>query len=638
MTARTERGQVLVIVALALVVLLGASAFTIDLGRQAAEERFLQNAADAGALAGCNALVDGATQATALQRVREVATYNLASSPAGTSATIAASGAEEYVDGHFGNPYQLIDGALYDGSSQSIFVAIRSEVGTTMGRLLGRETLGAAGRARCTLEPQPLIPFVARRYQNPPNGPGFVDHVATATSSTVGTADPTNPRGYNGSRFPASEIEPGPNFQLFGPNSQATNNSFRGFVALDVRDFTGAASRQYYNGATSGMNTNTLKEHHSRYVSDPYPGPPIPPVESPPGGGTQIGILNGVTAAHSTQPFSNRFNDGDRLLLAVYDGTVMSIPDFAIRPPNLISLPTNTGGTPVNGPSFRVSRNNAFNSLVDLSLVGDENASNPAYNLLPSPAVTPPDTGTMSEPTFTPDNFLPDGGSGTNVAMQGISTNDIPPGIYTVWIRGEAPIPYDQVRRQPVPVRVGTVSRDFTLQGTFDGETPTLGGMITLPMTVVRSGSAWDDGSGTATPVSLSWDTSSLTTCNHDAVAIGTGMISISPSSVTPTAAGASATVTISAGSLSSGCYLFTLRATGVNSDGQPVTRVEELQFSVAATSGPSDYVDIIGFAVFEITAVDTNEIWAQAISGIYADPADLALIAALEPRLIPWN
>ena len=96
--------------------------------------------------------------------------------------------------------------------------------------------------------------------------------------------------------------------------------------------------------------------------------------------------------------------------------------------------------------------------------------------------------------------------------------------------------------------------------------------------------------------------------------------------------------MTISAGSLSSGCYLFTLRATGVNSDGQPVTRVEELQFSVAATSGPSDYVDIIGFAVFEITAVDTNEIWAQAISGIYADPADLALIAALEPRLIPWN
>ena len=44
--ARAEGGQVLVIVALGLVVLLGAAAFTIDLGRRAAEERYLQNAAD----------------------------------------------------------------------------------------------------------------------------------------------------------------------------------------------------------------------------------------------------------------------------------------------------------------------------------------------------------------------------------------------------------------------------------------------------------------------------------------------------------------------------------------------------------------------------------------------------------------
>lgn len=638
MARSDERGQVLVVVALALVVLLGAAAFTIDLGRRAAEERFLQNAADAGALAGCNALVDGATQASALQRSREVATYNLANSPGGTSASIAGAGAEEYVDGYHGNPYQLLSGAVYDSASTSIFVAIRSDVGTTVGRVLGREALPAAGRARCTLEPQPMLPFVARRYQNPPNGPGFIDHVATAATSTTGTADATNPRGYNG-RVPASETEPGPIFQLFGPNSQATNNSFRGFVALDVRDFTSTASRQYYNGATEDMNSNTLKAHHSRYVSDPYPGPPIPAVQTPPTGATQIGIMNGVSAAHSTQPFDTRFSDGNRLMLALYDGTVMSIPDFAIRPPNLITLPPTTT-TPANGPSFRISKNNAFNSPVTLSLAGDENATDPAYNILPDPPVTPPDAGMMDEPTFSPNNFVPgSGGAGTSVAMQSISTNDIPEGVYTVWIEGQAGAPYNQFRRQPVPVRVGTVNRDFSLQGTFDGETPTLGGTITLPIKVVRSGSDWHDGSSASTtPVSLSWDTSSLTTCNHNPIAIGTGTISIGPSSVTPTAAGAASTITINAGSLSSGCYLFTLRATGVNADGQPVTRLQEVQFSVAPASGPSDYIDIIGFAVFEVVDTDNNEIWAKAITGIYADPEDLALKAALRPRLIPWN
>lgn len=632
-----ERGQVLVIVALAIVVLLGASAFTIDLGRQAAEERFLQNAADAGALAGCNALVDGATEATALQRAREIATTNLASSPAGTSASIAPSGSEEFVDGHHGNPYQLVNGAVYDAASISIFVALDSDLGTTVGRVLGRETLGAAGRARCTLEPQPMLPLVARRYTNPP-GPagGFVDHLATSTTSPDGAVDATDPRGYDG-RTPASELEPGPEFQVFGPGSQATNNSFRGFVALDVRDFTGETSRQYYNGADSTMNANTLKNHHAQYVTEPYPGPAIPAVQSPPTGATQIGILNGVTAAHSTEPFGNRFTEGARLLLAVYNGTVMSIPDFSIQPPGEIALPENTGGTPVDGPSFRVSRNNAFSSSVDLSLVGDAHAADPDHDILQDPTVTPPSTGQMDEPAFSPNNFVPGNGAGTLVAMESISTNDVPPGIYTVWIEGQAGPPYNQARRQSVPVRIGTVSRDFDLQGTFDGETATLGGTIDLGIRVVRKGSAWHDGASTdTTPVQLSWE--DLTTCNYGPVVIGTATIGISPSSVTPTTSGANATVSISSGSLSAGCYLFTLRASGVNADGQPVTRVQEVEFSVAAQSGPSDYVDIIGFSVFEITHIGTNEIWGQAITGIYADPADLALKAALRPRLIPWN
>ena len=58
----------------------------------------------------------------------------------------------------------------------------------------------------------------------------------------------------------------------------------------------------------------------------------------------------------------------------------------------------------------------------------------------------------------------------------------------------------------------------------------------------------------------------------------------------------------------------------------------------MAATSGPSEYVDVIGFAVFEITDVSSNSFSGRAITGIYADPNDLALRVAQRPRLIPWN
>jgi hypothetical protein len=638
---RSESGQVLVIVALALVVLLGASAFAIDLGRRAAQERYIQNAADAGALAACNALVDGATDSAALQQARAVAGANLTSSPAGSTASIAAAGSEVFVTGYAGNPYQMTNGAML--SDQSVFVAIHSDVQTTIGQILGRQSLPALGRARCTLEAEPLLPFVVRRYQDPP-GPGtnFIDFLATAGTSRSGAVDPTNPRGYGG-RTPASLGSPGPEFQMYGPQTQATNNSFRGFIALDVRDFTDDGSRQYYNGATDTMSSNVLKGHHAVYLTTPYPGPPLPAVDDPPTGGTQVGVMNGVSAAHSTGPFRDEHNEGDRLLFAVYNGTVMAIPDFAIQPPVEISLPATTT-SPVDGPTFEVSRNSAFSSLVTFSLVGDVDAAatgHPEYDILPDPSVTPPATGQIDEPTFSPNTFVP-AGNGSDIDMLDFSTNAVPEGIYTVWLEGEAGPPYYQTRRQPVPVRVGAVPRQFTLSGSvLDGATETLGGTITLPLRVgTGSGpAAWDDGSLTATLVSLSWDTGSLTDCSHNPKALGTGSIAISPSSVTPmTAAGTNATLTIQAGSLASGCYKFSLRAHGVNADGEPVVRIEHVQFTVAATTGPSEYVDVIGFAVFEITDTSSNSFSGRAITGIYANPDDLALRVAQRPRLIPWN
>jgi hypothetical protein len=409
-----------------------------------------------------------------------------------------------------------------------------------------------------------------------------------------------------------------------------------------VRDFTHATSRTYYNSATSTMSSNTLKNLHADYIDDPdgYPGPGFTAVQSPPTGATQVGILNGVSAAQSTDRFGEKYAEGDRVMFAVYNGTVMAIPDFAIQPPVELELPATTTA-PVDAPTpFEVSRNSAFTSSVTFRLVGDAEASatgHPEYDILPDPSVTPPAVGQMNEPTFSPNAFVP-ATNGSDVTMLDFSTNDVPEGIYAVWLEGEAGAPYHQTRRQPVSVRIGTVDSEFTLDGSVvDGTIETLGGSVTLPIRVASL--AWDDGPGTATDVALSWDPTSLTNCAHNPVSLGTGTITFGSSSVAPTTSNAaSSSLTINAGSLGSGCYLFVMRAHGVNADGEPVVRLRHVQFSVAATSGPNEYVDILGFAVFEMTDVNPNSFSGRAITGVHADPNAYELRAAQRPRLIPWN
>ncbi len=61
-----EHGQTMIQLALALIVLLGFVALAIDLGSGYLERRRMQNAADAGALAGAYAICDGRTNEAAI--------------------------------------------------------------------------------------------------------------------------------------------------------------------------------------------------------------------------------------------------------------------------------------------------------------------------------------------------------------------------------------------------------------------------------------------------------------------------------------------------------------------------------------------------------------------------------------------
>jgi hypothetical protein len=371
-------------------------------------------------------------------------------------------------------------------------------------------------------------------------------------------------------------------------------------------------------------------------------------------------------------------------MFAVYNGTVMAIPDFAIQPPVEIYLDP---AVPLqNGPAFEVSRNDSFNSQVTFTLLGDAGAASagtPEYDVVydpsatpaptptptpsptpsptptsspsgsptpsPTPAPTPdPTTGKIQQPTFTPNSIVPDK-QGTAIQMNNIAQNAVPKGIYAVWIQGTAGAPYNQERRQPVSLRVGEVPRRFHLDNSIlDGEATTLGASIPLELKVATentTGKRWNATSGgMASQVAVSLEENSLTDCSYNdrtwaggsgVTFNGAAMASVWPSS---SGNGTSVTMTINTTGLSAGCYLFAIRAQGTNHDGEPVVRVEQVRFTVAATSGPSEYVDILGFAVFEITQANSNEIWGQAITGIYADPTHLDLRTAQRPRLIPWN
>ncbi|MEO8252059.1 MAG: pilus assembly protein TadG-related protein [Chloroflexota bacterium] len=636
---QTPRGQVLVIVAILMVILLAFAGITIDLGRQNAEQRHIQTAADAAALAACGALIDGDSDSVAADAARTIAMINVQGSPAGANATIAPDGGRVYSDGHAGDPAYLRSGILVSGTS--VRVAIWSTLETGLARLVGVQTLDTGARARCLLAGGPAIPIVARRYESAPGpGGGFSDALATLATSGNGAVDAVSVFGYGG-RTPASESEPGPDFTLYGPGAKAANdNSFRGFIALDVRNFQSVSSRVYYNNVPPGVTTNTLKNLEGAYLRDGYPGPMFPPVVQPADPNDQVATLSGNDTSMVMGNVSQVYAVGDRIELAVYDGTVMQIPDFTIVPPSGMTL-ASTGG-PVTGPNFNVTRNDSFSSTVTLHMHGDENASAagfPAYNILPTPPVSPPAAGKMNQPTWSADVFIP-AKNGTTVSMSGIQTNTIPAGIYTVWLEGHSGNPYFQTRRYPVPVKIGGAVRDFSLaNSTVSGSTANLGGTVTMPIYVSTTSAAatkWSTGSA----VSLSYDAASFSDCGLGAASISPGQITFSTSTVTPSASGLGAISTLSVNSfgLAAGCYRFDVRATGTNGAGQPVTHLQPVTFTVATTSSSGSYVDIIGFAVFEITALDANAITGHAVSGVYADANDQALRRAQVARLSPWN
>ncbi len=637
-SGRDQRGQVLVIFALGLVALLGAAGIAFDAGRFLMERRSLQNAADAAALAAANSLIRGGTNAAAEAEARAILAQNLANGPNGIVAPLPPS-SPVYSAGNAGDPAELVNGILISGGD--VRVAIQNTIPFTFGRAVGLVDTVVGARARVRLQGD-LLPIAVRRYINMP-GPNagatapctlssgsFVDVFATEATSCLGTdSDATlrsapNPGAAFDSSNPGSDpTNHGPVVEILGQGAQPNGGAdFRGFVALDIRNFAAFGTQTYYNGVTSGTQPNTLKAMEAAWITaGGYPGPMFPPATTPPDPNDQVAVMSGNSTGIAIDAMNARFRPGDEILVAVYPGQVMAIPDFTLGTPPLLALPVS--GT-VDGGSFRVSRNQAFTGQVTLSTLADTN--DPA-----NPMVLGTLTG--ADPIrYSPNPVTPSLGSGTRVDMRDVTTAGAAPGIYALWVKGQAGSPYLTTKYEPLAVKVGAVARDISIETDVTRQTVVAGAPAVFQVAVKD---AQNQAFGGAVSLSLEGLNAPLPT----------GVTAtFSPATVTPLGRSSrlySSTLTIGTTGLANGTHRFVIRASGTNGEAtpRPVTRLLIVEVTIGDGGGSSndEYVDIVGFAVMRIAASDSNVITAYAITPVIPDLNDPALRRGQVARLVPW-
>ena len=624
-------GQVMVIFTMGLIMLLTFASLAFDIGRFYSERRFLQNAADAGALAMANALIRGDTQSEADSQARDVLARNFLGSPNG-SVPNQPPAVQEYAAGHAGDPDYLTNGILVTGSE--IRVAVQSDVGYTFGRVIGLNTNTIITRARVRTIGD-LLPIAVRHYINAP-GPAagasapcamdtnsFNDLIATADTSCVGTSSDgslrTNPSpgaAYNAGNPDNDPSSHGPIITLVGQGAAPGNNaSFRGFVVLDTRNFASGSSNLFYNSVTAGTSSNTLKGIEAGWVRPGYPGPDFPPVTTPPDPNDQVGIMDGNSSGIVIDEIAARYSPGDEVLAAVYSGTTMTIPDFTYSVGNTQPIATTENRN--NVVAMTLSKNASFAGIVTTTAFTDwGDAANP-YGT------------TLAPITFSPNPATPN----TTVRWATFSTTGAPVGIYTVWVQGHSSSPYLTDHYYPVAINIGGVNRDFSSSSA---------GLVIPISNTGTTGSGtmtFSTGNGSSTfrgTISLSVEGGPQ---DNGVLPPGIGAISVSPSTLNLSSSGSlSTTVTINGGSLSPGEYLMTVRATGTNNSGQVVTRLIPFVFDVATGATSNEYVDILGWAVFRITSDINNSIDGYAISGVYGDMSDPQLRRGQTARLVPWD
>jgi hypothetical protein len=277
----------------------------------------------------------GSGSAGAVVAARTVLAANLATSPNGTSIELPPD-LPAYANGGGDDPATLSNGILVTGGSMGapcdVRVAIRTDVPWTFASLFGldRAPIGAKAHATCRAR---ILPIAVRRLMRPggpyvsatspcptytgdgttgTSWPTYIDFFsATATACRPDTSSGASPR------TEPSEANPGPTMEVLGVGSQPfSQDAFRGYIALDIRDFTNTTD--YYNGLTVGSTADSNKDSQQAYICGDYPGPGFPTF---PNDDFQLAVIHGNDSNANNHDLGPCFAPGDPMLVTVYDGT-----------------------------------------------------------------------------------------------------------------------------------------------------------------------------------------------------------------------------------------------------------------------------------------------------------------------------
>ncbi len=657
--SRDDSGQTVVLVALMFTVLMGFAALGIDVGRFYSERRYLQDAVDAAALACARAYAQTGTASGGWAAGDDLLqSRNLLGNPLGIAVTYPRPFGDPLIYDGAAVPHNLIGGILpVNTNGLGCRVAVTVQVPTFLIKIvspaLNTITMTTRGYAKSL---GGFLPSVVKRWENGP-GPGngninqFIDHIMKENFDYQCTV--TNPSAC----IVAQNIpgEKGREFVLFGQSAKATNDaSFRGYIALDIRDFTTTdgggnlvhtqTEPGFFNQVDVTTSINILKDFEANWINKGYHGPDLCPVQA---GNflpcAQLAVLNGSSSGIFVEDYENRFAIGDKLLLQLYDGTVKTVPDFNIQSGTL-TLPTTGAGTSTVqytfSPQFALSGATVTTTIIpDNGTMTTDGGGTPSVNPFLNGCAT------MSSPEFDANPTLPNQSTYTQ-DWNTITTSGCEKGIYQAWLRGTSSAPYtSRVHETLVNINVGGQARDFSLDSSdayvaANAPNDPISANFVIRTTTGSGPTRWT-GSNLLTlswakcptyldPITLIED---VLVCGIDGVIGATTVTNMDP--------GENHTFNVLTGTAQSGkVYKGWVRETGLDDvTNKRVTHLLELTLEVGIIAGgATQYADVLGFAVFEVTSINSNEVLGRAITGAYLDPNDEALAIGRKYGLVPWE